>query len=88
VCSDGGGRTGVYIAVDALLEQLAHRRSRVHREQLAHGRHVDVFSLVVYLRSCRQNLVRTLVRGYGHAGLTVYRRGRGGRWLDTATAVA
>ena len=49
VCSDGGGRTGIYIAVDAVLSQLDTQR------------HADIFSCVVYLRSCRLNLVKTLV---------------------------
>jgi len=48
--SDGGGRTGIYIAVDAVLEQLESQRN------------ADIFSCVIYLRSCRQNLVKTLVR--------------------------
>jgi len=47
--SDGGGRTGVYIAVDAVLEQLESQQN------------ADIFSCVIYLRSCRQNLVKTLV---------------------------
>ena len=46
---DGGGRTGIYIAIDAVLEQFENERN------------ADIFSCVIYLRSCRQNLVKTLV---------------------------
>jgi protein tyrosine phosphatase len=49
IYSDGGGRTCVYIALDAILEQAANKRL------------VDVFSCVVYLCSRRQNFIKTLV---------------------------
>ena len=48
-CSTGVGRTGAFIAVDAMLERLSVVKT------------VDIFNYVTSLRRCRQNMIRTLV---------------------------
>ena len=52
-CRQGAGRTGAFLAIDAALEQVGVEK------------HVDIFSFVLYLRSCRQHMVRTLVSVWG-----------------------
>ena len=64
-CRHGAGRTGAFLAVDATLEQVAGDKS------------VDIFSFVLYLRTCRQNMVRTLV-SYGHNSVSQM----GHRWAN------
>ncbi|ELT89482.1 hypothetical protein CAPTEDRAFT_136827, partial [Capitella teleta] len=46
-CGNGAGRTGAFIALDAVLEQASVEKN------------IDIFSYVMYLRSCRQTMVRT-----------------------------
>ena len=48
-CRTGVGRTGAFIAVDAMLERLTVVKT------------VDIFNYVSSMRHCRQNMVRTLV---------------------------
>lgn len=46
-CSAGIGRTGVYIVVDTLIQQLNHR-----------SKHVNIFNKVLEIRRYRQSMVQ------------------------------
>lgn len=52
VFSTGVGRTGMFIAVDRLLQQVGDRED------------IDVFSVVLNMRNYRYNLVKTEVRQF------------------------
>ncbi len=45
----GAGRTGTFIAIDAMLDRVSIEKT------------VDIFNYVLYLRNSRQNMVRNLV---------------------------
>ncbi len=49
-CSAGAGRTGTFIAIDAMLDRVSIEKT------------VDIFNYVIYLRNSRQSMVRNLVR--------------------------
>ena len=48
--SGSGGRTGAFIALDALIGHLSK------------SEYIDVFGTVLHLRNSRQNMVSTVVR--------------------------
>ena len=50
ICSTGVGRTGVFIAVDWLMQQMRHKTD------------VNIFQTVIKLRNCRMNMVQNVVK--------------------------